>query len=109
MSEQNARDRWVKFKRRPLGILPIYDTVEFALWSGLIAVVILFTVFVLPRLPEIRRQQEAARLLQIEAEQQFYCHRLGNSPGTDAFGRCIIELQAYRKSIEKRLAEDAEF
>ena len=57
----------------------------------------------------VRRQQEAARLLQIEAEQQFYCRRLGKEPGSDGYDRCLIELQAYRRSIEKRLSEDADF
>ena len=45
-------------KRRPIGILPIYNTIELALWSWLISIVILFVAFVLPRLPELRQQQE---------------------------------------------------
>ena len=62
-----------------------------------------------PRLPELRQQQETARLLQIEAEQEFYCQRLGKLAGTDDFNRCMIELQAFRKSIEKRMGEEAYF
>ena len=96
-------------KRRPIGILPIYNTIELALWSCLISVVILFVAFVLPRLPELRQQQETARLLQIEAEQEFYCQRLGKAAGTDDFNRCMIELQAFRRSIEKHMGEEADF
>ena len=96
-------------KRRPIGILPIYNAIELALWSCLISVVILFVAFVLPRLPELRQQQETARLLQIKAEQEFYCQRLGKAAGTDDFNRCMIELQAFRRSIEKHMGEEADF
>lgn len=109
MAEENAKEGRMTVKRRPIWILPFYKTVELALWSCLISVAVMFVLFVLPRLPEMRRQQASARLLQIEAEQQFYCQRLGKPAGSDDFNRCMIELQAYRKSIEKRLAEEADF
>jgi hypothetical protein len=40
-------------KRRPIGILPIYNIIELALWSWLISVVILLVAFVVPRLREL--------------------------------------------------------
>jgi hypothetical protein len=109
MSELNARESWIKTKVRPRSILAIYNTVERALWSCLIAAVIMFAVFVLPRLPEMHRQQASTRILQIEAEKQFYCQRLGKTAGTDDFSRCMIELQAYRQNVEKRMAEESDF
>jgi hypothetical protein len=46
--------------------------VEAALWAALIAFVIYFIFFTIPKMPEVRAQNERARVQEIAAENALY-------------------------------------
>lgn len=82
--------------------------VELALFSMLIAGLVLFVVLVLPRMPQARAKYEAERAAQIEAEHDFYCRRWRMTRGSEIYRGCMADLQRFRRSVEKQLAEDFE-
>jgi hypothetical protein len=54
-----------------------YDTVETALWSGLVAFVVYFAAVIAPQIPKNQAIQEAARLHAIAEEHDYYCEKWG--------------------------------
>ena len=80
-----------------------YDTVEIALWGGLLAFVIFFIVFVAPNVPKTQAIQEAARLHALGEEQEHYCEKWGKQAGTREHASCVLDLQEYRATIERQL------
>jgi hypothetical protein len=84
----------------------IYDTVHRALWALLTAFVIFFCIFMLPNVPQYRAKMEAARILEIQAENSAYCEKWGFAPGTQKHHGCILDLQGLRAEIEQRASDD---
>lgn len=78
-----------------------------ALWATLLAFALYFLAFILPQLPEARTRAERLRLHDIAAEDELSCGRLHMGPDAPLHDQCLIELQAYRSSVEKRLADSA--
>ncbi len=78
---------WGKLSRKNSGwgrklVGDIYDTVHIALWSLLIAFVIFFAVFTLPRIPQLQAEMQAKRILELAAEDRSYCEKWGFVPDT---------------------------
>ena len=88
-------------------IRQVYDYVECALWAALLAFVIYFLIGVVPNLPEMTRRAEGVRVLNVAAENSSYCEKWGMKRGTHAHTLCTMDLQDFRKHIERDLAEEA--
>jgi hypothetical protein len=56
-------------------ITNIYDTVHIALWSILIAAIIFFSLFTLPKIWPVQAQLEVQRIQEIAAENRRYCEK----------------------------------
>jgi hypothetical protein len=76
------------------------------LWSGLVAFLILFGLFVAPHMRANQAAWQAARASEISSENDLYCRRWNFTPGTDKYQSCLDDLHGLRKSIEKRFVED---
>lgn len=87
----------------------IYDTVETALWSGLVAFVVYFVVFIAPQMPKNRAIEEAARLHAIAAEHDYYCEKWAKPAGTREHALCVLDLQEFRSNIEHEFSETNSF
>jgi hypothetical protein len=87
----------------------IYDRVETALWALMIASIVLFIVFILPKVPDIRANIVSMRAEEIAAENADFCERLGMRAGTREHGRCLIDAGAFRLKVEQRLDEEYSF
>ena len=87
----------------------MYDTVETALWSGLVAFVIYFVVVVAPQIPKNSAMQEAMRLQARAAEFDSYCEKWGKRAGTREHALCVLDLQAFRAEIERQYADAISF
>jgi hypothetical protein len=90
------------FKTREI-VSHVYDNVEIALWAMLLAFVIYFVAFILPKLPEIQAQQERIRLEEIAVENASLCEELGTKRGTDKYTQCLLAVGAFRAKVEKYL------
>jgi hypothetical protein len=100
-------------KRNPtataLVLKKIYDTIHMILWAILVAFVLWFTVFIVPKLPEIRAQGEMLRDRAIAADEDLYCGKLGMGAKTTRYQDCISYLRDYRVKIEQRFADENVF
>jgi hypothetical protein len=85
----------------------LYDNVEAALWATLLAFVLYFTVFIIPKLPEIRARNERVRVQEIFAENELYCEKLGMKLGTEKHNQCLLDLGEFRMHVEKRLRDES--
>ncbi len=88
-------------------VIRITDNVRAALWAALVAFVLYFVVVVAPKIPENRAKAESQRVLEISAENNFYCEKWGMGPRTQAHSQCILDLQAFRAKVEQRFINDA--
>ena len=84
----------------------IYDTVHMALWSLLITFVIFFCVFTLPRMPQLRAEMQAKRILDLQAENRSYCEKWGFAHGTQKHAACILDLEELRAKIDQRASDE---
>jgi hypothetical protein len=87
----------------------VYDNVEAALWAALIAFVIYFTVFTIPKMPEVRAQNERARVQEIAAENALYCEKFGMKVGTEKHNQCLLDLGEFRMKVETRVYDQSVF
>ena len=87
----------------------LYDAVHMVLWATLSAAVIMFLVFVLPKLPEARMQAQVQRELALEAEEAMYCEKWGQHAGMPQFSACTIDVRTIRSNALKRRADDMDF
>ena len=87
----------------------VYDGVNAALWGLLCAGVVYFAVVVLPQFPTLQARAEAQALLDLAAENRFYCEKWGMAPGSESYERCAIDLQDIRAKAEQRVAEAVDF
>ncbi len=90
-------------------VIRIYDNVHAALWAALGVFVLYFAFFVGPKIPENRARAESQRVLEISAEHNFYCEKLGMGAETQAHSQCILNLQAFRAKVEQRFADETNF
>jgi len=90
------------FKNRET-VSRIYDNVEIALWAMLLAFVIYFGAFIVPKLPEIQAQQERIRVEEIAVENASLCEEMGTKWGTDKYTQCLLAVGAFRTKVEKHL------
>jgi len=86
-----------------------YDNVHMALWAILAAFVLYFIIFVAPNVSEAREQAARLRLQEIAAEYNQFCQKWGMAAGTSADPQCVLDLQAFRAGVEKRMADENEF
>jgi hypothetical protein len=87
----------------------IYDNVHAALWSVLIAGMICFSIFVIPKMPEARAKAEWLRAQETSTEDKFYCEKWGMPQGTHEHNICILDLQRIPANIQKRIDDDTLF
>jgi hypothetical protein len=87
----------------------IYDNVEIASWAMLLAFVIYFIAFVIPKAPEIQARGERIRAQEIAAEDSSFCEKLGLKQGTDKYNQCLLDVGAFRLKVEKRIEDENEF
>ncbi len=79
----------------------MYDNVEAALWTSLILFLIYFFVFIVPKLPEVRAQNQRILVQEVAAENESYCTRLGMERGTEKYSQCLLVLGEFRAKVEK--------
>lgn len=87
----------------------IYDNVHAAVWAASLALAIWFVTIVVPRIPEARAQAETQRIHDIAAEHEFYCQKWGMGDGSRLHAQCILDLQAFRATVEQRVAVETDF
>jgi hypothetical protein len=86
----------------------IYDNVEIALWAMLLAFVIYFIAFVIPKVPEIQARAERIRAEEIAAENSSVCEKLGIKRRIDKYNQCLLDVGAFRLKVEKRINDENE-
>lgn len=84
----------------------ICDNVHYALWALLVSFTLYFVFVVVPNMPATQARYQRQRIRQIAAEHEFYCKKWGMGAGTQAHDQCILDLQAFRAKVERRLSED---
>jgi hypothetical protein len=94
---------WIPVIRRAL------FEINVALWSGLIAALCVFGLFIAPNIKDYQAAYEAERAAEASSENDLYCRRWHFVPGTDAYRSCLDDLHALRKSIENKLAAEYAF
>jgi hypothetical protein len=85
----------------------IYDTIHAALWAILVAFVLFFVFFVLPKMPEIHLQAEMQRAKMIAAEDEVCCAKLGMGKGTQKHDECLFEIERFRSEVEQRVVAES--
>jgi hypothetical protein len=84
----------------------VYDNIEIAMWAMLLAFVIYFITFVLPKLPEIQAQRTRVRVEEIGAENASLCEKLSIKRGTDKYNQCLLDVGEFRSKVEKRANDE---
>jgi len=87
----------------------VYNNVEIALWAMLLAVVIYFIAFIIPKIPEIHARSERIRVEEIAAENASFCEKLNLKRGTDKYNQCLLDLGQFRLNVENRIENESEF
>ncbi len=90
-------------------LIVFYDNTELALWALLLAFLICFFVFVVPKLPEIQARMEGIRAEEIAAEDAYYCEKLQPPAGSQKYNQCLLDLDEFRLKVEKRIAAENDF
>jgi len=86
----------------------IYYHVAIALWATLVGYVIFFLAFVIPNVAKAASRAESLRAQEIAAEQKSYCEKWGMMEGTHDHTLCILDLQEFRRKIERRLIDETD-
>lgn len=89
-------------------ISAIYDNVHYALWAMLVSFVLYFIIVIAPNVPAAQARLERVRIRQIAAEHEFYCNKWGMGTRAQAHDQCILDLQAFRAQVEKRVYNESE-
>jgi hypothetical protein len=87
----------------------VYDNVHAALWATLLAAVIYFAIFVLPKVPAMREQYQRDRAQEIADENALYCKKLNMKGGTAAYNECLLILGDFRAKVEQRDYDESQF
>ena len=86
-------------------ISTLYDYVHVMLWSGLAALLIFFAVYTMPNVRAFQGKMQAARILEIAAEDEALCTKFAMGKGTQAHDQCLPAVQEFRAAVEKRFLE----
>src|SRR5262249_53024951 len=86
----------------------IHYNVEVALSATLLAFVIYFMIFILPKLPEIYAQNARIRAEEISAENAWLCEKLSIKRGSDKYDQCLLDVGQFRWKVEKRIYDESE-
>jgi hypothetical protein len=89
-------------------ISKVYDYVHVMLWSGLAALLIFFALYTLPNVRAFQAEMQAARIIDMAAEDEALCTRLAMGKGTPAHDQCLPAVQEFRAAVVKRLADDSD-
>ncbi len=84
----------------------VYDHVHLALWASLIAFLVYFGVVVVPHIPAAQARFQRHRIEEIRAEHEFYCNKWGMLAPSRAHAQCLLDLQAFRAQVEKRIYDE---
>ena len=84
----------------------IHHNVEVALTATLFAFVIFFSIFSLPRMPEIQAQYARIRVSEINAENASLCEKLNIKHGTDKYNQCLLFVGEFRAKVEQRAYDE---
>ena len=87
-------------------ISAIYDNVHMALWAMLVSFVLYFVTIIAPNIPTAQAKFQRDRIQQLAAEHEFYCNKWGMGVGIQAHDQCILDLQAFRAKVERRMSDD---
>ena len=87
----------------------VYDNVNLALWAIAAAMLIVLGVFGVPTPLAHHSRYEAQRAQAIEAEDEFYCRKWGMAAGSGRHSICMTDLEQFRHSVEKRVADEADY
>jgi hypothetical protein len=93
----------MKSSRFPETVLLTYNHIEIALWAALLAFVIYFLTFVIPKLPETQAQAQRIRAEEIAAENATLCEKLNVKRGTAQHNQCLLDVGQFRWKVEKRV------
>jgi hypothetical protein len=96
-------------KWMPLLVRRLHFEINLLLWSGLIAFLIIFGLFMAPNIRAYQAAYEAVRASELSAENDVYCRRWNFVRGTNPYRSCLDDLHSLRKSIEKRAAAENDF
>jgi hypothetical protein len=96
-----SKNSWVR-------INAIYDNVHLVLWASLISFLVYFAVVVAPNIPAAQARYQILQVQQIAAEHEFYCDKWGMGAPTQAHDQCILDLQAFRAKVERRIIDENE-
>jgi len=83
----------------------LYDYLHVMLWSGLAALLIFFALYTIPNVRVFQAKMQAARILDIAAEDEALCTKLAMGKGTQAYAQCLPAVQEFRAAVEKRFFE----
>lgn len=86
----------------------LYDTVEMALFSLGIALLIFLAVFVIPMVPAHQREYQRVRAQEIANENELYCEKLNMKVGSPAYTECLLVLGDFRVKVEQRIYRESE-
>ena len=86
-----------------------YDYVHMALWATLVAFVVCFLAFIVPRMPEATSRAERLRIQEISQENEDYCAKWQMGLGTKMHNQCILDLQELRWKAQNRFADQLDF
>jgi hypothetical protein len=87
----------------------LHFEINLALWSGLIAFLIVFGLFVAPNVRAYQAAYQASKASEQSSQNDMYCRRWNFVPGTEAYRSCLDDLYALRMSIENKLATENDF
>ncbi len=96
-------EKWMLLVRR------LQFETNLLLWSGLIAFLVTFGLFLGPNIRAYQAAFEAVRASELSSENDMYCRRWNFVPGTNAYRSCLDDLHTLRKSIENRAAAENDF
>ena len=85
-----------------------YHIAHVTLWALLGAWIVIMIIHI-PQMSDAHATVERQRILEISAENRFYCEKWGMTPGTHEHTLCTLDLQHIRAKIEQRIADDTAF
>jgi hypothetical protein len=94
---------WMPLIRR------LHFEIHLAFCSGMVALLIMFALFVAPNIRAYQAAYEAVRASELSSENDMYCRRWNFIAGTNAYRSCLDDLHTLRKSIENRAADENDF
>ena len=93
-----ARKSWTAIHR-------VSDTIHIAFLSLLAAFLVMFIVN-FPRILDAQASAQRQHVLEIAAENRFYCEKWGMKSGTREHTQCTLDLQEIRARVEQHVSED---